>query len=234
MATGDQIVANARALLGDPYIYGAEGPSDFDCSGLVQFVFNKAGLSVPRVSSEQFRFGSQIEASQLAPGDLVFSEWGGDDVPHHGHVAIYAGDGKIIEAPHPGGVVQEVPLDTNYLAHVDGYTRPVGLSTGPGSPVTGGPRSSAGGAGGADARQAGFDWNPLSWPGQVLNWMSGGVTGDVTQLISGVTSTLADVVKFFALFFQPSTYIRIGAGILGFLFLITGLVMLSVEAFQTS
>lgn len=231
MATGDQIVANARAELGRPYIYGAEGPSEFDCSGLVQFVFGKAGLSVPRVSSAQFNFGSQIDASQLAPGDLVFSEWSGDDVPHHGHVAIYAGNGKIIEAPHPGGVVQEVDLDSNYLAHVDGYTRPVGLSTGPASPVSGRPGTGSGTGG---ATNAGFDWNPLSWPGSLLNWASGGITGDASQLISGATSTLADIVKFFALFFQPSTYIRIGAGILGFMFLAAGLTMLSVEAFQTS
>lgn len=230
MTTGEQIVANARAELGRPYIYGATGPDDFDCSGLVQFVFGKAGLSVPRVSSAQFTFGSQIQAADLAPGDLVFSEWSGDDVPHHGHVAIYAGNGKIIEAPHPGGVVQEVPLDSNYLAHVDGYTRPVGLSTGPASPVTGG----ATGTGGGTASNAGFDFNPLSWPGSLLNWMSGGVTGDVSQLISGVTATLADTVKFFALFFQPSTYIRIGAGFLGILFLVSGLITLTVEAFQSS
>lgn len=233
MATGDQIVANARAELGRPYIYGATGPDDFDCSGLVQFVFNKAGLSVPRVSSAQFNFGTQIQASDLAPGDLVFSEWSGDDVPHHGHVAIYTGNGMIIEAPHPGAVVHEVPLDASYLAHVDGYTRPVGLSTGPASPVTGGPRGSAGSSGGT-ANAAGFDWNPLSWPGSLLNWVSGGITGDASQLISGATATLADVVKFFALFFQPSTYIRIGAGILGIIFLMFGLVMLTVEAFHTS
>lgn len=230
MATGEEIVANARAELGKPYVYGATGPDDFDCSSLVQFVFSKAGLNVPRVSSAQFNFGTQVQAADLAPGDLVFSEWSGDDVPHHGHVAIYAGNGMIIEAPHPGGVVQEVPLDTNYLAHVDGYTRPVGLSTGPASPVTGGGTRTTGGT----ANPAGFDWNPLSWPGSLLNWMSGGITGDVSQLVSGATATLADIVKFAALFFQPSTYIRIGAGILGYLFLVAGLVMLSVEAFHTS
>lgn len=231
MATGDEIVANARAELGKPYVYGATGPDDFDCSSLVQFVFGKAGLSVPRVSSAQFTFGTQIQAADLAPGDLVFSEWSGDDVPHHGHVAIYAGNGMIIEAPHPGGVVQEVPLDDNYLSHVDGYTRPVGLSTAVGgSRAAGGPAGSAGGT----ANPAGFDWNPLSWPGSLLNWMSGGVTGEASQLISGATATLADVVKFTALFFQPSTYIRIGAGILGYLFLVMGLVMLAFEAFHTS
>ena len=232
MATGDEIVANARAELGKPYVYGATGPDDFDCSSLVQFVFGKAGLSVPRVSSAQFSFGQQIEASQLAPGDLVFSEWSGDDVPHHGHVAIYAGNGRIIEAPHPGGVVQEVPLDDNYLAHVDGYTRPVGLSTGSGDQRAAG--TSGGSPGGATGSDAGFTFNPLPWPGQLLNWMSGGVTGNVTQLVSGAASTLADVVKFFALFFQPSTYIRIAAGILGYMFLVAGIIMLGVEAFHTS
>lgn len=234
MATGDEIVANARALLGVPYVYGGDTPSAVDCSGLVQLVFGKTGLTVPRVSSAQYSFGTQIEASQLAPGDLVFSEWTGDDVPHHGHVAIYAGNGMIIEAPHPGGVVQEVPLDTSYLAHVDGYTRPVGLNTGPASPVTGNPQGSAGSGGGANATSAGLSWNPLTWPGPLLNWMTGGVTGDTSQLVSGVVTTLADIVKFGAMFFQPSTYIRIAAGVFGFLLLIIGLVMLSVEAFQSA
>ena len=213
--TGDKVVAEAMTLLGDPYVYGAEGPSSFDCSGLVQFVYAKFGIKVPRVSSEQFTDGTPIEESQLAPGDLVFSEWTGDDVPHHGHVAIYAGNGKIIEAPHPGGSVQLVPLNEYYKSHVDGYVRPRGLP--------------APGASGSTDTSAGFSIpNPLnllggaggllSFPGEIINFFG--------ESLKAVTST----VNFFAAFFRISTYIRIAAGFFGLIFLAFGLHFLSQEA----
>ena len=226
MTTGNEIVAYAQNELGKPYVYGAEGPSSFDCSGLVQYIFNKAGVKVPRVSSAQYSYGDSISYQDLQPGDLVFSEWPGDDVPHHGHVAIYTGNGKIIEAPHPGGVVQEIPLNSYYLQHVDGYTRPPGLGTL--TPATQNP-----GGNGVNATNASFDWNPLSWPGKALGWASGGITSDVSQLVQGAISGLANITKFFMLFFQASTYIRIGAGIFGFIFFTTGLKFLMKESDAT-
>jgi len=214
--TGEQIVTEAKTLLGDPYVYGAEGPSSFDCSGLVQFVYGKFGIKVPRVSSEQYTAGTPVQFSQLAPGDLVFSEWPGDDVAHHGHVAIYAGDGKIIEAPHPGGNVQLVPLNEYYKQHVDGYVRPKGLSGATGT--TGTPTGTAGfdipnpldllgGAGGL-----------LSFPGEIINFFG--------EALKSLTSTF----NFFAAFFRVSTYIRIAAGFFGLIFLAFGLHFLSQEA----
>jgi hypothetical protein len=213
---GSAIVAAAQAELGKPYLYGAEGPNAFDCSGLVQDVFNSVGLKVPRVSSEQYGAGVQIAYADLAPGDLVFSEWPGDDVPHHGHVAIYAGNGQIIEAPHPGGVVQQVALDQNYLSHVDGYTRVTGSGDSSGSAVTTGLSIP----------------NPLD-PTGILGTILGGLSGDATGISSFVGDlygALVSTINFFTAFFRPSTYIRIAAGFFGLIFLVIGLVFLGREA----
>jgi hypothetical protein len=224
---GAAIVAQAQKELGKPYIYGAEGPSAFDCSGLVQNVFNALGLKVPRVSSEQFGAGTQIQYADLQPGDLVFSEWSGDDVPHHGHVAIYAGNGQIIEAPHPGAVVHQVALDQDYLSHVDGYVRVngVGSTSGTAAPAAG--ATGATGAGGPTAQPAdlfgigGFLGN--------LFGLGGGVSA-ISDLVGKLYDSVVGAFNFFSAFFRPSTYIRIGAGLAGVAFLITGLIFLGREA----
>lgn len=221
---GAAIVAQALKELGKPYIYGAEGPSAFDCSGLVQNVANAVGLKVPRVSSEQYNAGTHITFAELQPGDLVFSEWEGDDVPHHGHVAIYAGNGQIIEAPHPGAVVHQVALDDNYLAHVDGYTRITGVgqasgtaAPSAGSTATGSPADASGGVIG------GLLQGLFGLGG------SGGVTA-ISDAVGKFYDLLVGIYNFFSAFFRPSTYIRIGAGLAGVAFLITGLIFLGREA----
>jgi hypothetical protein len=221
MATGADVVAALEKLLGDRYVYGAAGPSTFDCSGLAQFAYGKVGIKLPRVSSEQYNAGKTITHDQLQPGDLVFSEWQGDDVAHHGHVAIYVGGGQIIEAPHPGGVVQKVALDSNYLAHVDGYTRPNGLTS---AGTTGGTSAvPIDSATGTDASFWGRLWDLFGPDSLKPGHGAGAIAGQATQ-------ALGDVINFFAAFFRPSTYIRIGAGFFGFIFLIFGLVFLMREA----
>jgi len=101
------VVRFAHKALGSPYIWAAEGPNAFDCSGLVLWAMAKAGINMPRVSADQARvqFGSPRKLKRLQPGDLVFwdnsSRNDGAD-----HVAIYIGHGKIIEAPRPGLSVQ--------------------------------------------------------------------------------------------------------------------------------
>jgi NlpC/P60 family len=206
-------IAAAEALIGRPYVYGAAGPSAFDCSGLVQAAAAKAGFTVPRVSSEQYAAGVPVTADRLQPGDLVFSEWPGDDVPHHGHVAIYVGGGQIIQAPHPGGVVERVALDADYLQHVDGYARPAPL---------------AGGAS-ATASNASFLGDLGAGVGGVLSGL-GNSFGDISGLVGAAYSSLTAAFAFFQAFFRPSTYIRIGAGLFGFVFVIVGLVFLGREA----
>jgi peptidoglycan DL-endopeptidase CwlO len=100
----------ALSRRGMPYVWGAEGPTSFDCSGLVQWSFARAGIAMPRVAADQARTGPAIPFSQARPGDLLF--WRTDPTaPNYiSHVAIYLGNGMMIQAPQPGEFVEVVPV----------------------------------------------------------------------------------------------------------------------------
>ena len=114
-------VAYAESKVGDVYVVGGNGPDEFDCSGLTQEAWLAAGISIPRTSEEQFAALPQISYSQLQPGDLVYFR---GEPP--GHVAIYIGDGMIIQATHPGAYVEWASLDPSSVYYVNmavtGYT----------------------------------------------------------------------------------------------------------------
>jgi len=99
----------AESKRGLPYVWGAAGPSAFDCSGLVQWSFAQAGVSMPRVAADQARTGPAVPVSQLQPGDLVFYHTDPTDPGYISHVAIYLGNGWMIQAPQPGMDVEVVP-----------------------------------------------------------------------------------------------------------------------------
>ncbi len=105
------MLAAALSRQGLPYVWGAAGPSSFDCSGLVQWSFAQAGIAMPRVAADQARTGPLVPASQAQPGDLLF--WHTDPTaPNYiSHVAIYLGNGQMIQAPQPGQNVEVVPVD---------------------------------------------------------------------------------------------------------------------------
>ncbi|MFF7749842.1 NlpC/P60 family protein [Streptomyces sp. NPDC007971] len=91
----------AQSQIGKPYVYGATGPSSFDCSGLTSWAYAQAGVSIPRTSEAQANAGTRIyDQSQLQVGDLVI--FFGD---YH-HVGLYAGNGQVLHAPHTGAVVR--------------------------------------------------------------------------------------------------------------------------------
>jgi peptidoglycan DL-endopeptidase CwlO len=113
---GERAVALARAELGVPYVWGGESPSGFDCSGLVQYVYARLGVALPRVAADQYRAGRHVSRSQLRAGDLVFFD-------HLGHVGIYMGAGRFIHAPHTGTVVQISSLSGWYSETYVGATR---------------------------------------------------------------------------------------------------------------
>ena len=97
----------AQSKLGSPYVYGATGPSSFDCSGLTSWAYAQAGVSIPRTSQSQANAGTRIYSqSDLQVGDLVF--FFGD--LHH--VGLYAGNGQIIHAPRTGTVVRYESMNT--------------------------------------------------------------------------------------------------------------------------
>lgn len=99
----EAILRTARAQLGKPYAWGAEGPGSFDCSGLTQYVYKQNGIKVRgRTANDQGHGGTRISLSQLQPGDLVVFA-NGDNAYH---IGIYIGDGKMIHAPKPGDHVK--------------------------------------------------------------------------------------------------------------------------------
>jgi len=101
-----QAVAVARAQIGKPYRWGASGPDSFDCSGLTMYAWRAAGVSLPHSTYAQWAATPHISRSDLQPGDLVYFSG-------LNHVAIYSGGGMMIEAPHTGLNVREVPLRTS-------------------------------------------------------------------------------------------------------------------------
>lgn len=101
-ASGAAMVAVNAALSkqGAPYVWGATGPSSFDCSGLVQWAYNQAGISLPRSTYSQVTVGRSVSVGAMQPGDLVFY------YSDFSHVAIYIGNGNVVHAPQTGETVK--------------------------------------------------------------------------------------------------------------------------------
>ncbi|MCU4185719.1 C40 family peptidase [Acidiferrimicrobium sp. IK] len=106
---GATAVAAAMTRLGDPYVWGAAGPSTFDCSGLTMWAWAYAGVSLPHYSGAQYSTTVHIPVRDLQPGDLVFFADPGE------HEAMYIGNGQVIEAPHSGAVVRIQPLYAQFV-----------------------------------------------------------------------------------------------------------------------
>jgi cell wall-associated NlpC family hydrolase len=107
----DAMLKAAESREGLPYIWGAAGPTAFDCSGLVQWSFAQAGIVMPRVAADQALTGPAVPVSELQPGDLLFYHTDPTDPTYISHVAIYLGRGWMIQAPAPGQHVEIVPAD---------------------------------------------------------------------------------------------------------------------------
>ena len=107
----DAVVELAYKQLGKKYVWGAEGPNSFDCSGLTKYVYRNAlGKTIPRTSAAQSSYGQYVSKSNLQPGDLVFSGANGKV----SHVGIYIGNGKMIHAPQTGDVVKISDINSGY------------------------------------------------------------------------------------------------------------------------
>ena len=102
-------IAFARAQIGDPYVWAAAGPNAWDCSGLTMGAWRAGGISLPHYAAAQYLQSTAISQSSLRPGDLVF--WGSAGSPSSiYHVALYVGNGMIIQAPRTGRDVEEVSM----------------------------------------------------------------------------------------------------------------------------
>lgn len=114
--TRQTIVKAALSRVGMPYVWGAAGPTSFDCSGLVQWAYRQAGILMPRVAAEQFLTGEHIPLAAAQPGDLLFWAYDPTDPGYIDHTAIYLGHGMMVEAPHTGLDVQVVPVPSQSFA----------------------------------------------------------------------------------------------------------------------
>lgn len=139
---GNRAVGYAFLQLGKPYIWGAEGPGSYDCSGLTSQAWLHAGQAIPRTSQEQWAQLPKVPMSLLRPGDLVVYFAGAT------HVAIYIGDGLVIQAPRPGAFVKVSPIAANPIlgavrpdssqSPMKGYVPPAVPKSDGATPISGG------------------------------------------------------------------------------------------------
>ena len=105
-SAAQKAVDTALAQVGDPYVYGAGGPDAFDCSGLMQYAYSAAGVSLPHSSSSQSQMGMPVSRGELQPGDLVFF------YSPVSHVGMYIGNGQMVHASTSGQPVKVASLDS--------------------------------------------------------------------------------------------------------------------------
>lgn len=125
-AVGQAAIDAAMTALGKPYVWGGNDlKAGVDCSGLIQQAYKAAGIDIPRISNEQANAGQQISFDQAQPGDILWWDYGpGSQVQGADHVAMYLGNGKMIEALHKGAPVHIVDV-----RRPDGVTRITGSAT---------------------------------------------------------------------------------------------------------
>ena len=109
----DSVVSSALALQGIPYRYGGSDLSGFDCSGLMQYVFARHGISLPRQTADQYDVGAPVNVRDVEPGDLVFFQTVSRGPSH---VGLAIGNNQFVHAPTTGSVVRVEPLSAVYWA----------------------------------------------------------------------------------------------------------------------
>ena len=109
---GSQIVAYAKQFLGTPYVYGANGPNSFDCSGFTKYVYSHFGYTLTRTATDQLSNGTSVTKDQLQPGDLVFFKY--NTSKPVSHVGIYIGGNQFVHASTPTVGVIVSDMDSAY------------------------------------------------------------------------------------------------------------------------
>jgi cell wall-associated NlpC family hydrolase len=107
---GSEVAIRAISLVGAPYEWGGNGPTAFDCSGLVRFIHDQLGIFAPRTAAEQYSAATPVPLNELEPGDLLFFRIKG----RISHVAIYTGEGRFVHAPQTGRPVELRMLDDDF------------------------------------------------------------------------------------------------------------------------
>jgi murein DD-endopeptidase len=109
---GDRAAYVALQQIGVPYRYGGENPSGFDCSGLVQYAYLRAGKAVPRTTSQLWHYTETVDRANMRAGDLLFFEVDGKMQ----HVGMYVGEGRFVHAPSSGKTVSLASLSADFYA----------------------------------------------------------------------------------------------------------------------
>lgn len=123
-ASYSSVYSTAKKYLGRPYVYGATGPSAFDCSGFTKYVYKKAAkVALPRTAQAQYNAYKHVSASKVQKGDLVFFGYSKSSISH---VGLYIGNGKMIDAQNRGVVTEKVHAP---WWHAVGYAHVTDLST---------------------------------------------------------------------------------------------------------
>lgn len=230
--SGDDIVRVAMSEVGKPYSMGAAGPNEFDCSGLVKFVYQQVGLNTPRTTYDMTGPGSNlvpIQRSQLESGDLLFSRWPGESRPSS-HVAIYDGHGNVIEAPQPGENVTVTKLTDGYWSHIDQIRRVPGLSGGSnGAPQPPGVLQTLGGV--AQSVGAGIlGPNMSQWiasPNTITDALTN--VGNAVGSIAGSAAQAGQLAGLATRLFLPTNLLRAGLLAAGTLAILIGIWFLAME-----
>jgi cell wall-associated NlpC family hydrolase len=118
----------ALGEVGKPYVWGATGPNSYDCSGLMLRAYQSAGVTLPRVARQQYWAGAQLPVRQAQPGDLLFWAYDTSNPDSIHHVAMYLGDGRMVEAAN-----QTVPLRQRTVSFDEHELMPFAVR--PGVPV---------------------------------------------------------------------------------------------------
>lgn len=232
VTSGSDIAAYAQRFLGDPYVWGAVGPNKFDCSGLVDYVYQHFGLNPPRTTEDMLAGKGGLQAIQkkdLQPGDLILSKGWVSSEPNQGHVGIYMGGGKLIEAGDP---VQVSTFGPTYEAHVTGYRRVPGVTgyAGTGTPPAPGGSGYTGGLP-----------NPLN-PGQVAGFLGAWIPnpstvteglaniGNAAGNIAGGAISVGTFAQNATKIFLPTNMLRMALLFMGFVFVLIGVWFIASEA----
>ncbi|WP_067905188.1 C40 family peptidase [Nocardia vaccinii] len=114
-AAAQKAIQVALSKLGTPYVWGGSGPNVFDCSGLTSYAARAAGVNIPRTADKQYQDLPKVNPADIRPGDLIFpdSEFNNGSP---GHVMMYIGNGKCVEAPHTGDYVKVISLPSSFHA----------------------------------------------------------------------------------------------------------------------
>lgn len=229
MADVTTAMAAARSKLGARYVWGAEGPDTFDCSGLMQWAWKQAGVSIPRTSQQQAKYGTAVPLGKIQAGDLVTSDWGAGP---SSHVAMYLGGGRLIHAPKPGDRVRYATLDASYAKHINAIRRVPGAKGAPPSD----------GAQYASWLVPGPVGDRLEDLGDALGSILGneaGIKGTILEPLGHIArgtvsaaQSLLHVGRFAEFLMKlalPSTWVRIVCGLLGTVLLFLGIAFLIRE-----